>query len=37
MAEEGDIIILSPASAAFDMFKNFEVKGNIYKQIVNSL
>ncbi|HHT95492.1 MAG TPA: UDP-N-acetylmuramoyl-L-alanine--D-glutamate ligase [Clostridia bacterium] len=37
MAKEGDIIILSPASAAFDMFKNFEVKGNIYKQIVNSL
>jgi UDP-N-acetylmuramoylalanine--D-glutamate ligase len=37
MAIEGDIIIMSPASASFDMFKNFEVKGNLYKQIVNSL
>lgn len=37
MAREGDIVIMSPASASFDMFKNFEVKGNLYKQIVNSL
>ncbi|MFA5153734.1 MAG: UDP-N-acetylmuramoyl-L-alanine--D-glutamate ligase, partial [Clostridia bacterium] len=37
MADEGDIVIMSPASASFDMFKNFEVKGNLYKQIVNSL
>ncbi len=37
MAEDGDIVIMSPASASFDMYKNFEVKGNLYKQIVNSL
>lgn len=32
-----DIIILSPASASFDMFKNFEEKGLAFKNIVNSL
>jgi UDP-N-acetylmuramoylalanine--D-glutamate ligase len=37
MAVSGDVVILSPASASFDMFKNFEVKGNLYKQIVMSL
>ncbi len=36
-AEKGDIIILSPASASFDMFKNFEERGNKFKEIVNSL
>ena len=32
-----DIIILSPASASFDMFKNFEERGLAFKKIVNSL
>ena len=32
-----DIIILSPASASFDMFKNFEERGQAFKNIVNSL
>lgn len=36
-AEKGDIVVLSPASASFDMFKNFEEKGDKYKEIVNSL
>ena len=36
-ASEGDAIVLSPASASFDMFKNFEVRGNKFKEIVNSL
>ncbi len=35
IAQEGDIVILSPASASFDMFKNFEVRGNTFKDIVN--
>ena len=34
IAEEGDIVILSPACASFDMFKNFEVRGNTFKDIV---
>ena len=36
-AAEGDAIVLSPASASFDMFKNFEERGNRFKEIVNSL
>lgn len=36
-ASEGDIVILSPASASFDLFKNFEERGNIFKDIVNAL
>ncbi len=36
-AVQGDIIILSPASASFDMFKNFEERGNMFKEIVNGL
>lgn len=35
-AEEGDIVLFSPASASFDEFKNFEEKGNRFKEIVNS-
>ena len=33
-AEEGDIVILSPACASFDLFKNFEERGNVFKEIV---
>lgn len=36
-AVPGDIIILSPASTSFDMFRNFEERGNKFKEIVNSL
>ncbi len=36
-AHEGDVVILSPASTSFDMFKNFEERGNLYKEIVNGL
>lgn len=34
-AEEGDIVLLSPAAASFDAFKNFEERGRYYKDIVN--
>lgn len=34
VAEEGDIVILSPACASFDLFKNFEVRGDTFKEIV---
>ncbi len=34
-AQSGDIVVLSPASASFDMFKNFEERGNYFKEIVN--
>jgi UDP-N-acetylmuramoylalanine--D-glutamate ligase len=36
-AREGDIITMSPASASFDMFKNFEERGNMFKDIVKML
>ena len=37
MAQEGDIVLLSPACASFDAFPNFEVRGNHFKQLVNGL
>ena len=36
-AKPGDIIILSPASASFDLYPNFEVRGREFKSIVNTL
>ncbi len=36
-AKEGDIVLLSNASTSFDMFKNFEERGNLFKEIVNKL
>ena len=36
-AKPGDVVSLSPASASFDLYPNFEVRGRHYKQIVNSL
>ena len=35
--EDGDVITLSPACAAFDQFKNFMVRGQYFKKIVNEL
>ena len=37
MAQPGDIVSLSPACAAFDLYPNFEVRGRHYKDIVNGL
>lgn len=36
-AVPGDCVILSPASTSFDMFKNFEHRGNVFKELVNKL
>lgn len=36
-AEEGDIVSLSPASASFGLYKNFEERGNHFKKLVNEL
>lgn len=35
IAQSGDIVILSPASASFDRFKNFEERGRYFKKLVN--
>ena len=36
-AVSGDIVLMSPASAAFDQFKNFMVRGNYFKTLVKEL
>ena len=36
-AREGDIVLMSPASASFDEFKNFMVRGECFKKIVKEL
>ncbi len=36
-AEKGDVVLMSPASAAFDQFKNFMVRGQFYKKLVKEL
>ena len=36
-AREGDVVLMSPASAAFDQFKNFMVRGNHFKTLVKEL
>ena len=36
-ARSGDVILLSPACASFDMFKNYKERGNEFKQVVNGL
>ena len=36
-AESGDIVLLSPACAAFDKFKDFAQRGRVFKQIVMEL
>ncbi len=36
-AKEGDVVILSPAAASFDRFRNFEERGKLFKKLVNSL
>lgn len=33
----GYVVLLSPASAAWDQFKDFEVRGNLFKEYVNNL
>jgi UDP-N-acetylmuramoylalanine--D-glutamate ligase len=36
-AEKGDVVLLSPACASFDMFKDYIDRGNQFKSIVNNL
>ena len=36
-AQPGDVVSLSPASASFDLYPNFEVRGRDYKKIVMQL
>ena len=36
-AVDGDVVSLSPASASFDKYKNFEERGKHFKTVVNNL
>ncbi len=36
-AESGDVVLMSPASASFDQFKNFMVRGDFFKKLVKEL
>ena len=35
--KNGQIVLFSPASASFDLFKNFEERGEKFKELVNNL
>jgi len=37
LASDGDIVLLSPACTSFDKFRNFEERGNTFKDIINAL
>jgi UDP-N-acetylmuramoylalanine--D-glutamate ligase len=37
LASEGDIVLLSPACASFDMFNSYEHRGDVFKELVREL
>ena len=36
-ARPGDVVMLSPACASFDQFRDFEARGDAFRQIVEAL
>ena len=37
VAKKGEIVLFSPASASFDLFKNFAERGKKFKELVNRI
>jgi UDP-N-acetylmuramoylalanine--D-glutamate ligase len=36
-SKEGDVVLLSPACSSFDMFRDYEERGTVFKEIANQL
>lgn len=37
IAQSGDVVLLSPACASFDMFMNYEHRGDVFIEMVKAL
>jgi UDP-N-acetylmuramoylalanine--D-glutamate ligase len=37
LAQNGDVVLLSPACASFDWFENYEQRGRVFKELVKNL
>ena len=37
VAQPGDVVLLAPACASFDQFKNYEQRGKVFKEVVDEL